>query len=338
MTLNTKNLGMAYREGDHFIYRASAVGVCPTALVAAMMGMEEQRYERTQTILDNAAGQGNLLEDHVLERLAEMGYRITARQLSMELEVLPDVVIRGHVDGVAGGGPNLREPAGVEVKTMSKDRFAKWMGSGGDLSDDGDFGRYGWQESVYWEGLRRDHGIGQYVYAVIDRNSGQLDVRVFEEPVVPWRQIRRKIIDVQRWVGRDELPPCETTNSGEKFFCAYPMLHDMGEDDDVGVVDDLTAAVVGGLAERYEELSVKVRIGRDAEGERKEIGQQLMRHVPRGASMKVGKYRVTGTGGSSPYADWRAIAEDMGLGLDEAKQRYEKRREYEYPRVTKEST
>jgi hypothetical protein len=332
------NRGIAYIENGIHVYRASAIGMCVRALAASLLGYDEGRYERTQTIMENAASQGDLLEGHVLERLGEQGFVISQRQLMTETRVIPGAVVRGHVDGLATSGPGVVVNAGVEVKTMSKDRYAKWKSSDGDLL--GEFRSYGWQVSAYWEGMERllNTAIGSYVYAVIDRNSGELDVRVLTEPPVSWRDIKRKIIKVEGFVITDDLPDCNVTDGGERYFCPFVFLHDedVSGEDDQGPIDDLTAAVVSGLAGRYWELSEAVKAGKAAEEERKPVSKELMKHVPKGARVSAGGFKVLGSGGSFGKVDWNAVAEDLGMTVKEAKGKYEKRVEYEYPRVTKE--
>src|SRR3990167_2356728 len=215
-------MSIAYIEGDHHIYRGSSIGSCRMALAASLMGYEEARYDKTQTILDNAAAQGDLLEGHVLEQLAQQGYVISQRQMTLEIPVAGNSIIRGHTDGLASEGPGLNGPAGVEVKTMSKARYVKWK-SFDDPLGSGDFAHYAWQASAYWRGLKVDHGVKQYVYAVFCRDNGELDVRVLDRPPVPWGMIVAKVLDVDKAVEADELPECDA-DAGAKYFCPFVML------------------------------------------------------------------------------------------------------------------
>ena len=326
------NRGIAYREGDVYVYRASATGSCVRALVASMLGYEEGRYAATQEMLENAAGQGDLLEGHVLERLVEMGYHITQRQLTVEVPVLENVIVRGHTDGMTAGDDGL---AGIEVKTMSKDRYAKWLSSGRDLRAGGEFAKYGYQLATYWRGLNQmyDDKVGRYVYAAIDRNSGQVDVSVLTEPPVPWRAVRQKVMQSHRWVAKGALPPCDITEGAERYFCPFVFLHDEEDVEGEMVLGDETLVLVQGLAQRYVELSTTIKAGKQAEEERKPIGRELTTLVPRKSKVRAGRYTVTGSGGSTKGMDWAKLASDLGLTVDEVKEKYQRSFEFEYPLV-----
>lgn len=329
------NRGMAYREGNLHVYRGSSTGACLTALVASLLGYEEYRYEKTQTMLDNAAEQGNLHEPFVLEKLVAAGYQITQRQMVLEFEVIPGAIVRAHTDALAESGPGVTGIALVEVKSMSKARYAKWMASGGDLASP-DFAKYGWQAGTYWHGLELllNKPVTELVYAVINRDSGELDIRVFNEPPVKWKKIKRKIVTAEMWVARDQLPIC-TEKGAEKFFCPFVMLHDEYQEgrDENDPLSDLTATVVAGLAERHFALGEIIKAGKTAEEERKPISKALLKHVPKGAKVVAGGYRVTSTGGSYPKTDWDAIAEAANMTVSKAKEKFTRKESYEYPLV-----
>ena len=93
-TTISDNRASAYREGDISIYRASAIGSCTKALVAAMLGYKEDRPAFTHNILTNAAKEGNLHEDAIVAELQDTyGWRVWASQDIVEEQV---IVIRGR--------------------------------------------------------------------------------------------------------------------------------------------------------------------------------------------------------------------------------------------------
>ena len=94
---------IAYQEDDVSVYRASGLGSCVTALVAAKAGHEKARSEYSEKILVDAAREGNLHEGSVIHTLkTEHGWRIEGSQDLMEMKILGSrVIIRGHIDGFA---------------------------------------------------------------------------------------------------------------------------------------------------------------------------------------------------------------------------------------------
>jgi hypothetical protein len=95
-------------------------------------------------------------------------------------------------------------------------------------------------------------------------------------------------------------------------------------------LDDVTAGVVGGLAERHWELSLVVRAGERAGEERKQINEQLLKYMP-------GKKVVTGSGievvrvdGSRAGLDLDSLAQDLGLTVPVLKAKYEKPSSFVY--------
>ena len=147
---------IAYVEGKNVIYRASGSGTCLTALVAARLGYQPERSQFAQTTLMNAAKEGNLHEDAIVEELkSTYGYRVWGSQDPVEIKVIPHVYLRGHIDGfcIPKGARNDRL---LEIKTMSKNRFAKWKRLGSIrnklLSDE--FMSYAYQISVYMEATK----------------------------------------------------------------------------------------------------------------------------------------------------------------------------------------
>ncbi len=273
-----------------------------------------------------AYAEGKLHEASIIDRLREMGYEIRdeAKQREMVVRVIPGVFIRGHIDGWANGAA-FPDGAVVEAKSMSQDRFKAWVDKGWD----GGFRSYAWQISTYMHGF----GVGQALYAAKNRNSGAMDVRVIEGLPVPWEKIRRKIIEVEKWVVRGELPPCDSDiPDGEKFFCPFAYLHDEGlfaEEDEVEVLDDLTAAVVGGLAKEHLRLTEIVGAGKAAEEQRKEINRQLDMHV-KAKRVMAGGVEVTRVDGSRMGLDQYAVAQDLHITVEELKARYETPTKYTY--------
>ena len=333
---------IAYEEGKNVIYRASGSGTCLTALVAARLGYQPERSQFAQTTLMNAAKEGNLHEDAIVEELkATYSYRVWGSQDAVELKVIPNVYLRGHVDGFCIP-KGARKERLLEIKTMSKNRFAKWKRLGSIrnklLSDE--FLSYGYQISVYMQAVGLD-----CVYVVKNRDSGELTIDEFKLPPIDYKIIKKKIIQAEMWTKRHELPPCEAS-SGDKFFCAYPYLHDdniFGDEplEEPALIDNATNTLVAGMAERYNELADQVKMLKPFDEERKETGQKIITALGGTDGIKTmvaGSYKVTRVGGSNSYTDNASVAEELGMDADEYQDllnRHKKKRPYYYVRVTK---
>lgn len=337
------NRPIAYQEDKISIYRASGTGSCLTALVAAKAGHEPAPSEYSQKILTDAAREGNLHEGSVVHTLkSEHGWRIRGSQDLMEMKIIPKVFIRGHVDGFAKpkGARNERV---LEVKTMSKNRFEKWIRSGKDarerlLSDE--FISYAWQISNYM----LHYGMGA-MYVVKNRDSGKLDISEIKLPPIDLKTIRKKIIQVEMWSKKGEIPPCEAS-SGDQFFCAFPYLHN-GDDKPFGdepaheddPIDDATTALLSSMAEHYNDLKKQVKMLTPLDEERKDVGKKLveaMGGIKGPKKVVAGDWQVTRRDGSSSYISNANVAFDLGISIEEYEEILAKNKTkstYSYPIV-----
>lgn len=306
------NRGMVYEEGGIHVYRASGIGSCTRALVASLLGYRESRYQKTQKILDDAAKEGNLHEGAIMASLEEMGHRLETHQDTVEKQVIPGVIIRGHTDG-RGKPPKARNDRGYEAKTMSQDRYRKWMSHPTFVEAmlSGQFDKYAWQLSVYM------HATGlPFVYAVKNRNSGELSIEEIAVPLVDWKTIRRKVIAVEKWVKRDDLPPCDVSG-GEKYFCPFVQLHDDGfgdeGDDDFEPITSVQDVVLIGMAERHADLSTIVRAGDAARKERTEVGEKMLTAMAGQKKVIAGGWEISHRTRKRTWLDKDQMAEELGI-------------------------
>jgi hypothetical protein len=310
--------GIAYREGDTTIYRASAVGGCIRALVAALTGYETNYYPSAHNILSLAADEGNLHEGAVIDRLRDMGYRVDEQQSQVEYRVVKGIVIRGHSDGIIYP-PKARAPRILEVKTMSKVRYKNWKSfdTALDALRDPEFAKYGVQITVYMLA----HGIEKVVYAVKNRDSGELDVQEFAAYPFSPKEIRRKILKAESAAMKDTLPDCDIPDSA-RFFCGYQDLHDVKDSegpDDFEPITDVTAAALEAMAARHVELSVKVKAGREADSERRDVNARIKETLGGRLEATAGEYEVkmVKAGGKKPLNREKASRELMvATGMD----------------------
>ena len=331
-----------YVEGKDTIYRASSSGMCLTALVASRIGYKADRSQFAQTTLMNAAKEGNLHEDAIVEDLkANYGYRVWGSQDTFDMKVIPHVFMRGHIDGICRP-KGARNDRVLEIKTMSKNRFSKWKNLGdirSRLTSD-EFSSYGYQISTYMTAMNM-----QAVYVVKNRDSGELTIDEIKLPPYPWKGIKKKIIQAEMFAKREEIPPC-TASSGDQFFCAYPYLHDdnIFRDeplDEPSVIDNATEALVGGMAAHYHDIAQQIKPLKPLDDERKELGQKIITALggPEGTkTMTAGGFKVTRSNNSSKYTDKEALADELGITVDaytELLEKHKKARPYSYVRITK---
>lgn len=248
---------MVYGEAERFVYRMSACGSCVRALVAARLGFQPEPAPRA---LEEAAEEGALLEPGVLEHLEREGWRIADRQREVEIP-LPSALIRGHVDGIAtreGGevlvGDRLVRPGErlvVEVKTMSRAVFARWLAGG---FEDNYFRRYAVQVSLAMHAT----GLpGLYVVYCRERPEppgGRWSVRVLDEPPVPVQDILLRMAEVEFAARRGELPPCDTEH---RSFCPYRYLHE--DEGEAEAPEGLNEVAFAQWARQYVEAQEMIR-------------------------------------------------------------------------------
>lgn len=295
------NRPSAYREDGKSIYRVSSSGMCVTALAAYFMDYEEDRAQWAEMVLMEAAQEGNLHEPDILERLRnDEKMRVTVSQdggdgqEEMNFEIMKNVILRGHPDGFARL-PRGRTDHLVEAKTMSKTRFKKWA-SYPDVETallSPDFIKYGWQISGYMHFYEMP-----VVYAAKNRDSGAMDVQILKKPVIDLKAFKKKLIQVEKWRLKGELPPCGAESS-ERTFCPFPYLHDseFGTEDDAPwePASDTTIDVMMPLCEERERLTAIMQEGKLAEEERRDINRALMSEMPsqeKGTRLEIGPYTV----------------------------------------------
>jgi len=329
--------GIGYREDKTSVYRASGIGSCLTQIVAHMLEYDEAPTQFQNEVLIDAAREGNLHEDSIVDRLIEDGYRVTSTQELIEMAVIPKVIIRGHIDGLTIP-PRARNTRVLEAKTMSKDRFKKWQRSGNNVLErllTDEFVHYAWQISIYM------HMYGyQAIYAVKNRDSGKLLVEQLDRPPISIETIKKKIIVAEGWRVRNELPDCMATG-GEKFFCPFPYLHDTGEfgaepDNEEDPIDDAQRALIGALAAQYHDLASQVAQMRGIDDERKSVGEKLLVALQGSEYAYAGDYKVKNVEGSRSYPSKVRIAGALGIKTEDLEDEgYWERSTYNYAKVTK---
>jgi hypothetical protein len=215
-------------------YRASALGGCDLALLAARLGYDVVPIREDAPIMKVFAA-GHRIEEEVLSRFPT----VRGRQQETRLEITGKIVVVGHIDGIDDFDNSI-----VEVKSQNQeewDRFEKhhW--------DAGFFPKYKWQASAYMHSLPtvfRTHRTLKLIRALRDENgewTGETRISHVDMPFYTISDIRERILRVEAVAATGTLV-AECTPS---FPCPYFYLH---EEIDRELIDDDTIEV---LAREY---------------------------------------------------------------------------------------
>lgn len=329
---------IVYPDGDKMIYRASAVGDCLRALVAAGL-----QYEALPdpAYLTRAAAEGNLHEPDIVDKVLGMGLEDTGAQDELDVQVVRNqVYLRGHMDGNLHGAmvkvvPHLREGSPVplqsdehavlEAKTMSRRIFEEWQR--------GRFGvkvRYAYQVSTYMYGAGRAVGKDflPALYAVKRRDDGFMEYTWIPEPPIKWERIRKRVLDAERWRLRGELPPCDIDR---QWGCAYWFLHEE-DDGEMAPVVSVSDEIKGMLAEIlpvYRDAKDREKAAKLEADEMKDRIHQLMDQATK---VDVEGYTVSWVTQHREKTDYKRMIADMGI-TDEQLAKYKEPFVVEYPLV-----
>ncbi|GIV04087.1 MAG: hypothetical protein KatS3mg015_2917 [Fimbriimonadales bacterium] len=258
---DTDTDGSVYFDDDLVVYRASGVGGCVRALWAARRGMSP--VEHPDWLMEKFA-EGVRAEPVILDLLTEHLRKIDDDadcfdfQQEIEIPVLPNVIIRGHIDAKA----RLHERTKlIEVKALAESTYERLMSAidNGEFADA--FPQYAYQLSCYMQALKLE---GLLVVGIKDENGdvARIDLRDFAEPPVPLRRIKKRIVDLERMAEDMSMPAC----SVDLFPCQFYYLHDS----DATVVN--TDVDLGNLAREYVLCS---KSERDARERKREIAEQI---------------------------------------------------------------
>lgn len=241
-------------EVEAWVYRASSVGRSLRCLSAARQGYDALP---APDYLIEAAEAGNRFEIVVKARLRESGYRISGEQGELAVEVAPGVLIRGHLDAshcLASGDDTDRI---LEVKSMSDRVWRSWIVNGFSA-----FPEYAAQISTYMvaEARRRNSPTPiPATYAVVNRESEELDIRTLDAPPVDFDSIVQKLLIVEHFASIEQLPVCDSTSS---YSCPYDYIcdrHDiMFEEVEAG-----TEAMLKDLGNKWVEVQKMAKVVED---------------------------------------------------------------------------
>lgn len=241
-------------------YRASALGGCDMALLAARLGYDAIPLKVDSPIM-KAFDRGNRIEDEVMAKMVG----ITERQQEIYLDITNKLKVVGHIDGYHRLSDTV-----IEVKSQRKepwDLFKAYRWNAGL------FPKYKWQVSCYMHAYQAPLRL---IRVLVDENGEQVeeDHSFVDEPFYSIAEIRARMLRVEATAATGVLAAeCQPT-----FPCPYFYLHD---EIDRELIDD---EAVDALAHEYEDA----RADEKAAGGRKDAVRRALREA-----VEQDRYRTT---------------------------------------------
>ena len=187
-------------------YRASSLGGCDLALLAARLGYDVVPIRPDAPIMQVFAA-GHRIEEEVLAQR-----EVSSQQKQVWMQVTRRIFVIGHIDGIEGDYID-------EVKSQNQeewDRFAAhhW--------DGGFFPKYKWQVSVYMHALNMPLRL---IRALRDKEgnwTGEVAVSHVDEPFYSEADIRERVLRTEAAAATGVL----SAECSPVFPCPYFYLHD----------------------------------------------------------------------------------------------------------------
>lgn len=304
-------------ENGLVVYSASSIGRCPVALYYDRMGVTgEPTPDWLQAKYDEGVTNENLilriLHDQKIwvlqdkDTLEGLGYRFGEwdedrqvdyrEQVRVEAPVLPGIVVRAHLDGIAAL-PEIPEGFVLEGVVAGQYRVVEVKAFGEDLWDKfkrhglAGFPLYQWQLASQMKGA----GLNTALFVVGHKGT---DGRVFEIGIeyvnslpIKWLDVIQKINGIEQMVGGGDELACPKPLD---YPCPYYKLH---TEDEIPVVEDETERkLVISLAEEYERHRIAEKHHKDLKGiAGKAIAKFFDDRGEKGGKVKVGGYQVNDT-------------------------------------------
>lgn len=302
------NRAIVYHDSavDAWVYRASSVGRSLRCLASARQGYDPLP---PPDYLVEAAEAGNRYELIVKGRLRQRGYRISGEQGEIDFPVVPGVIIRGHLDGAHCLAPDDDTDRILEVKSMSQRVFDKWMPYGFEK-----FPEYAAQLTTYMhaEGARRGwkHRVPEATYAVINRETDEMDIRTFAEPPISIQSIVQKVALAERFAELSQLPTCD---SASQYQCPYNYLCDRHEI----IFEEIEEGTESMLRKLGDEWVQANELEKTAKDNKKAIVAEISKALGVREEVKIPQYTFTKKAGSRRSLNQVKLRERLGDELDE---------------------
>lgn len=205
------------------VYRISGLGGCIRALIAAGSDYSAMPHPAWfQEVLDEGTAAEAVINAE-WERQTDMPTTAIGQRVELEIGVIDGkrVVARGHIDGLRGLDPVVRE-----YKKLRDSTWGHFQTQGVECQP-----TYPWQTSGYMFATGADEVefVGGH-WDSATQTLVEVECKHITSPPIPLRAIKLKIAEVEHAINNGEHPyqhPC-----GPKMYpCPYYQLHDEGEDD-----------------------------------------------------------------------------------------------------------
>lgn len=198
----------------HHIYRASSLGGCSKAIIAARLDYDPMDPPES---MGQVFAEGNLHETAVIDWLKGRAFRVQDVQLETVIHCPLNCLIIGHIDGVVEwsvrSGATCR--AVLEVKSMSDAAFKEF--STKRWATSGLIQKYKWQLSAYMVAL----GLPGMV-VVKNRNNGQHLIVEVPEPFYDSSQLVARVVSLEIQARKGLPESCDNPS----YPCPFYYLHE----------------------------------------------------------------------------------------------------------------
>lgn len=339
------------------VYGASGLGSCSVALYYDRQGVTP---EPPPQWLQEAYNQGNENEGLILDmfqqatpfRLLDLGdvvgygYSLGeydedrgvdySNQVRVEAKVLPGVVVRAHLDGIAeltvpeSGWIRDQDTTGkkfvVEVKALGDTLWQAWKARGINI-----ISSYPWQVTAQMKGA----GLPCiFVVGHKDKNGRvfEIDYKIIDEPPIKWMEVIKKIGAIEK----EQVEDCPLPMM---YPCPYYPLHNPENTrKDVVVLDDTNTdqterLLLISLGEEYQRHLAAEKHHKELKAKASaEVAKWFDEHRMKGGTVKAGAWQITDIVQDKAGAiDFEKLMPMLGDVEVPHKPRYEVR----YPGVTK---
>jgi hypothetical protein len=291
-----------------WVYRGSALGSCPKALLQARLG---HPAEPPPKFLLEKFEEGKVGEPLIVNAMKDAGWGFQSQQESLEINVMKGVVVRVHPDGIASlDGSDWHV---VEIKLLGESMYKDWCNRGWNIK-----GTYNWQFAIEMSATGMP---GVHVAAMKDQHgnvildSVKYQYQKYPHPITG-RQIQRRVALIEQKARQieageaklEEIAHCPTA----EWPCGYYTTQGnaCNGKKDMDTIDEEAANELAVYVERY-------RNALEDEGRAKTIKDDARARVlsvmeAQGAkTVEVGKNVVTWKTGGPGNVSWKAVASHL---------------------------
>jgi hypothetical protein len=288
------NKPMVYVDDEgRSIYRASALGQCTSAFIYVRAGFEPMA---PPPAMQRRFDEGHLHEANIIQRLnTEHGIEVFNREREVTMWITSTLGIRGHIDGEGVGNleadwadgfhPTAAKHRLVENKTMSQKAFAEWV----ELDWDARWRKYpgyAMQITVLGEAA----GFDEVIYAVKNKESGEILVEITPTAVYPLLTIKQKVLGIEAHVRQGQPMPDECDI--RSYPCPVFYVGPCGDTVERQELEEREAEVVVALAKTYDAN----RAAEAAAKKAKETARdEIKKHIPDGGPFEVEGWKINYT-------------------------------------------